>query len=195
LPALHTIDAIVQSRRLLTHPFYVLWQEGGLGHAGLRDYAVQYYRIEQSLTELATGPEWVDESTHPELWLRFASALGLTRDDVVGAPMRPVTRALVDLNARLSSCEAGRLAALYTYEAQAAEIAATKASSLRVHYGVSSGLEFFWAHHAVEDRHAKAGRRALARVDRRAVETAVAAAADAHWAFLDQALAVASGQA
>jgi pyrroloquinoline-quinone synthase len=189
---LHAVDAVIDRRRLLTHPFYVQWQEGGLSQQALRDYAVQYYRVEKSLVSLAAGEAWAGEQDHPELWLRFADALGLSADDVRDAPARPATQALVDTNDALAATEAGRVGALYAYESQAAAIAVTKASSLREHYGVTSGLEFFQAHSAVEDGHAAAGRQAMAELDPEAVERAVTAAAEAHWAFLDQALEVAS---
>jgi pyrroloquinoline-quinone synthase len=184
------VDTIIQERRLLTHPFYVRWQEGGLSGDGLRDYAVQYYAVETSLVGLTRGDEWAGEEEHPRLWLRFAEALGLDAADVLGAERRPATRALVDTNERLSATEAGRVGALYAYESQAAEIASTKASSLIEHYGVSSGLDFFDVHSALEDTHAAAGRRAMAELEDGAVADAVRRAVTAHWAFLDQALEV-----
>ena len=110
------IDTIIRSRRLLTHPFYVEWQEGRLPMEGLRDYAVQYYAVERSLVSLADGDAWNGEDDHPRLWLRFAEALGLSSDDVVDAAPRPATRALVETNARLAATEAGRVGALYAYE-------------------------------------------------------------------------------
>ena len=174
------VDTIVGERRLLTHPFYVQWQQGALSGGSLRDYAAQYYAVETSLVSLARGDAWAGEQEHPRLWLRFAEALGLAADDVTGAERRPATRALVATNARLAATEAGRLGALYAYESQAAE-----------HYGVSSGLEFFEAHAALEDAHAAAGRQAMAALDGDAVGDAARQALSAHWAFLDQALAVA----
>ena len=185
------VDTIVGERRLLTHPFYVEWQLGALSGGSLRDYAAQYYAVETSLVSLARGDAWAGEQEHPRLWLRFAEALGLAADDVTGAERRPATRALVATNARLAATEAGRLGALYAYESQAAEIASTKAASLVQHYGVSSGLEFFEAHAALEDAHAAAGRQAMAALDGDAVGDAARQALSAHWAFLDQALAVA----
>ena len=187
---MHAVDAAIDRRRLLTHPFYVQWQEGRLSREALRDYAVQYYRVESSLVGLTAGEAWAGEREHPQLWLRFAAALGLTEEEVRRARARPATMALVETNKRLARTEAGRVGALYAYESQAADIAATKASSLRDHYGVEDGLEFFEAHMSVEDGHAAAGRQAMATLDPDAVQTAVSTAADAHWAFLDQALEV-----
>ena len=184
------VDALIAGRRLLTHPFYVQWQEGLLPAEGLRDYAVQYYAVETSLVSLATGDAWDGENEHPALWLRFTDALGLDRAAVREAPPRPATRALTETNAGLATTEAGRVGALFAYEAQAADIAATKAASLRLHYGVSTGLEFFDVHEGVENDHAAAGREAMDGLDPTAVADAVSAALEAHWSFLDQALEV-----
>ena len=184
------IDTLIAGRRLLTHPFYVLWQDGGLSPHSLRDYAVQYYAVETSLVALAEGEAWDGEEDHPELWLRFAAALGLEAGEVRDADLRPATKSLVDANAGLAATDAGRVGALYAYEAQAAEIAATKAWSLRRHYGVSSGLEFFEVHARSEDDHAAAGRQAMTGLDRTVVKDAVATALEPHWTFLDQALEV-----
>jgi len=184
------VDSIIEERRLLTHPFYVKWQGGGLTADGLRDYAAQYYAVECSLVSLTRGDDWAGEEDHPRLWLRFAAALGLGADEVAGATRRPATTALLETNARLSATEAGRVGALYAYEAQAADVATTKAASLVEHYGVASGLEFFAAHASVEHAHAAAGRRAMADLDEEAVCAAAREALTAHWTFLDQALEV-----
>ena len=39
-----TLNAMVEERSLLKHPFYQTWSAGGLTLERLRDYAAQYYR-------------------------------------------------------------------------------------------------------------------------------------------------------
>jgi pyrroloquinoline-quinone synthase len=134
---LSAIDRIIEDRHLLRHPFYERWQKGKVSRDVLREYAKQYYAyesklpafLETAMTHLEEGPakeavaaNLADESgmpePHPELWLRFADALGLSRDDVLSAELTPRTVNLVETYASL--CERGAdeaLSALYAYEA------------------------------------------------------------------------------
>src|SRR5882724_5274109 len=103
-------DAVMEYS-MLKHPFYVAWNEGRLSKAVLREYAKQYYAhvrafptyvsgvhsrcaevsIRQQLLENLIEEERGDEN-HPELWLRFAEALGVTREDARGAELLPSTK-------------------------------------------------------------------------------------------------------
>lgn len=174
----------IQERHLLTHPFYQAWSAGTLSLHALQEYSKQYYRhveafptyvsavhancpslpVRQHLLENLIEEERGAEN-HPELWLRFAEALGVSRDEVLIASPLPETTALVDTFRTLtrdSSYLAGT-AALLAYEAQIPEVAATKIDGLKQFYGVDDqrGLAFFQVHLQADQFHAETGRQIL----------------------------------
>jgi pyrroloquinoline-quinone synthase len=164
---------------LLKHPFYQDWTAGKLAPGRLRNYALQYYphvaafprylsALHSRCDDLATRQELlenlIDEErgaeNHPELWLRFAEALGLSRDEAVTPEPAPPAAALVDTFTRLSR-EApltSGLAALYVYESQVCEVADAKIDGLKRFYGISAedGLKFFTVHREADLYHSKA---------------------------------------
>ena len=72
--------------------------------------------------------EDLGEENHPELWLRFAEGLGITRESVQQAELLPETRQAVDCLKSLSrsDCCAAAMASIYAYEAMVPEVAETK---------------------------------------------------------------------
>src|SRR5262249_2948850 len=137
------IDALIDERHLLTHPFYTKWAEGTLPKESLQEYARQYYAFESTfprlLSSLHTRSEdretrqqilenlWDEEhgDANPrELWLRFAEGIGVDRDDVTTAEWNPATRALIDTYWRAvteAPVPAG-VAAVYAYERQVPQV-------------------------------------------------------------------------
>ncbi len=205
---LDTVDALVKERHLLTHSFYTKWAEGTLPVAALQEYARQYYAFESEfprfLSAIHTGIEdraqrqmvldnlWDEEhgpDNHAELWLRFAEAIGVDRQDVLGAEANPATRALVQAyrDAAAESPAAG-LAALYAYESQVPAVAQSKIDGLKAHYGIEGapGTDFFTAHIEADTGHAAAERELVADLAGSEVEVVKAAnrALDAWWDFL-----------
>jgi len=203
---LSIIDRIIEDRHLLRHPFYERWQRGKVSRDVLREYAKQYYAYESKLPSflqaamghLDDGPakdavaaNLADESgmpePHPELWLRFADALGLSREDVESAELTPRTINLVETYACL--CDRGAdeaLSALYAYEAQFSAIARSKGEGLREFYDVTDGdaLRFFDVHATLDDEHAAALRSGM--VDSELSRESVHLAVEAWWGMLDQ---------
>jgi pyrroloquinoline-quinone synthase len=181
-----TLNAMVEERSLLKHPFYQTWSAGGLTLERLRNYAAQYYRqveafprylsalhsrCEDLETRQALLDNLIDEErgpdNHPELWLRFAEGLGASRQSVLAATPGEATRALVetfDALARNGSVGAG-LAALYVYEAQIPPVAAAKVEGLRQFYAISDerSLSFFTLHQKTDVFHAQTTARLLER--------------------------------
>src|SRR6187549_3468821 len=104
------IDQAIGEFAMLSHPFYQLWAEGRLSQATLAAYAKQYYahvrafptyvsavhsrcddlELRQELLENLIEEERGAEN-HPELWLRFAEGLGVSRTDVKTAELLPAT--------------------------------------------------------------------------------------------------------
>jgi pyrroloquinoline-quinone synthase len=211
MDALYLIDAAIQERHLLTHPFYTKWVAGTLPKRSIQDYARQYYAFEssfprflsaihsrteeadvrQTLLENLWDEEHGDEN-HSELWLRFAEGMGVDRRDVVGAARTEATEALVDTYRR-SATEApvaAGVAAIHAYERQVPAVAGAKIDGLRRHYGVSDPrtLEFWEVHRSLDEEHAGAERAVLADLTAADPEPALAStreALDGWWRFLD----------
>ena len=178
------LDKHIQERHLLTHPFYQSWSAGTLSRHALQEYSKQYYRhveafptyvsavhancpslpVRQQLLENLIEEERGADN-HPELWLRFAEALGIQREDVLSSAALPETTALVQTFrtiTRESSYLAGT-AALLAYEVQVPEVAAAKIAGLRQFYGVDDqrGLAFFQVHLQADRFHAETARQIL----------------------------------
>jgi pyrroloquinoline-quinone synthase len=181
---LRTMDSRIQERHLLNHPFYQSWNAGQLSLSALQEYSKQYYRqveafptyvsavhancpllpIRQQLLENLLEEEHGADN-HPELWLRFAEALGVQRDEVIAAPPLPETTALLHTFRTLTrdrSYLVG-MTALLAYEAQVPEVAATKIEGLKKFYGVGDtrGLAFFQVHLQADRFHAETARQIL----------------------------------
>lgn len=210
---IHTLDAIIEERRLLKHPFYQAWNEGTLPIERMREYAKQYFHFEAAfptfLSAIHSRSEspavrqsvlenlWDEEygpDNHVALWLRFCEGLGLTEAEVRASSPNAETQALVDgfRAVCFTKSPAEGLAALYAYESQAPEVARQKIAGLARNYGIAdeSAVSFFKVHQEADIAHSSAEREAiLASVatdaDRAAVTEAVRVAADRLWLFLD----------
>lgn len=210
---LEKLDAIVRERHLLSHPFYQKWTEGTLTLEMLQEYAKEYYHhvrafptyvsathancddievrqmLLENLIEEEHGPE-----NHPELWLRFAEALGVDRAQVTAAPLLRHTRESVSILKELAArknCAEG-LAALYAYESQFPEVSTTKIDGLKKFYNIDSedGIKFFAIHEQADIIHSRVTREALVRMcttdeQKEAALDAAREAADAFNLLLD----------
>lgn len=209
------LDAAIQRRHLLKHPFYQAWTKGELPIENLRSYAGQYYDFESNFPRYVAGvyaketdgarrrvllENLVDEEgrspTHPEMWRKFATAIGAP--DPALEPHRRLagTRALCAAYEQLAvrGPVAGGLGALYSYESIFPEVAREKARGLRAHYGLHSrdALQFFKVHESADVAHSAAERALLdARIRgspaaRRQAEEGARRALGAWWTFLDE---------
>jgi len=210
---LDAIDDAVDEHALLAHPFYRAWNAGKIDKPVLQEYAKQYFaqvlafptyvsavhsqcddlRARQLLLENLVEEEHGDEN-HPELWLRFAEGLGVSRDEVRGAALLPSTvESVRRLRAIARSDDWGDgLAALYAYESQIPEIARTKREGLQRFYGIDDprALSFFTVHEVADVAHRDQERALLLERGRSADERgrrvrAAGQAARALWGFLD----------
>lgn len=167
------IDEAIGEYAMLRHPFYQLWSEGKLSDTTLAEYAKQYYAhvsafptyvsavhsrcgslpVRQLLLENLIEEER-GEDNHPELWLRFAEGLGVSRDQVRTAELLPSTRESVERLKSLTSNADYRLgvAALYAYESQIPEVAKTKRVGLKQFYGIDNArtVSFFTVHESAD---------------------------------------------
>lgn len=199
---------VLAEHSLLSHPYYQAWNRGALTLETLRDYAVQYFaqvdafprfvstvhsrcpdiRVRKVLLENLVDEE-LHGTDHPELWLRFASALGASPEVVRQTALLPETRATVQTLFALASGDwRDGLCALFAYEAQVPEVARTKMDGLRRFYGLSDerALSFFQAHLTYDVEHARAVAALVdAHVEPGQAERATRVAAQALWGFLD----------
>lgn len=202
------IDALIASRSILDHPFYQAWSHGALTPEQLRAYAEIYYPhvrafpgyLERAIVG-AADPETrrtlvdnlVDELSRPQehaaLWRRFAAGVG-ARPPADQHPRAAATVAEFERLCSTGTVEA--LAALYAYESQQPEVAATKLAGLREHYGVrcAEALRYFDVHREADVEHRAGERASLRRTLEHggSAEAALASAGsalDAYWGLLD----------
>ena len=175
------LDSAIAEYSLLKHPFYQAWSAGTLTNATLREYAGQYYQFEKqfptfisavhSKTEnaghrkqllLNLMEEEHGEPNHPELWLRFADALGADREKSRNSAQFAETANLIETLRSITrdNDTLEGVAALYGYESQIPEISRTKIEGLTAHYGITSeeGLAFFRVHESADVVHRQAER-------------------------------------
>jgi pyrroloquinoline-quinone synthase len=208
---LDRIDAMIDERHLLKHPFYTKWAEGTLPREALQEYARQYYAFESafprfisaihSRTESAEARQqlldnlWDEEhgnENHAELWLRFAEGIGVARDDVRSAARNEATQALVDLYGELShdAPVPAAVAGMYAYERQVPQVSGSKIDGLKAHYGVDDPrtTSFFELHGVLDIEHSGAERDMLGRLaqdgDEGSIEDATRRTLEAWWNFL-----------
>jgi pyrroloquinoline-quinone synthase len=207
------IEAALEQRMLLTHPFYQRWEAGELQLGELRVYAQNYRSFEAALPVVLSGVierlaadgsteiadlvqrNLDDELGRPEphlaLFDRFAAAVSAQDPSTdAGTGAGPAADALVATYTDLVEVgPVAALSALAAYETQASAIAASKAEGLRRWYGIDDAGVAFWDVHAAMDAdHGGWAIEALASLDAdpAVVNEAAKRAADAWWAFLDE---------
>ncbi|MDE2933617.1 MAG: CADD family putative folate metabolism protein [Chloroflexota bacterium] len=162
----------IAERSLLQHPFYQAWSAGTLEIERLQDYARQYYHFERAfprflsaihartespaIRQLLLNNLWDEEHgerNHPALWLEFAAALGVSREEVEGSAPHPETTALIEHygDVAQNAPVAEALATLFAYESQVPAIAWEKIKGLTEHYDLLPDQFEFFSVHLVSD--------------------------------------------
>lgn len=206
------IDAAVEDRAMLKHPFYQAWEEGRLTKDALGAYARQYFHhVEvfpravsavhancpdaqgrRLLAENLAEEEGLGEGKqdHAALWLDFAASLGSDETAVREEALNPETVTLIETFRKLSRRSyASGLAALYAYESQLPAIAKTKIKGLVERYDLADqrALKFFQVHEEADIEHSDVCRElldALPPRDRAEAHAAACELADALGGFL-----------
>ncbi len=168
----------IQRKPLLKHSFYLRWQEGCVSLGELQGYAKEYYPFERefprfvsSIHSRCESPELrrqlldnliheeYGEKNHRELWLQFAEGLGVPRSSVEEHFYSDESEFLLRVFRKHVTSDniIDGLAALYAYEKQQPEVAATKIEGLVCHYDVTSdsALEFFRVHQKYDVEHSR----------------------------------------
>jgi pyrroloquinoline-quinone synthase len=198
---LDRLDAQIAARHLLTHPFYLAWTRGELSRETLADYARQYYqhvaafptylsavhaRCDDQPTRRQLLANLIDEEAgepnHPQLWRKFAEALGVSPNDLDGVEQWPETAQLIETFREVCSNGelAAGLAALYAYESQIPAVSESKIDGLKKHYGFTDpeSFRYFTVHIEADREHAAAERALLAQNVSPANSAGAAKAAD-----------------
>jgi len=206
------IDAKVEERAMLKHPFYQAWTEGRLPLDTLRDYARQYFHhVEafpravsavhsacadregrRTLAENLAEEEGIEvgKQDHASLWLMFACGLGESEAAVRGQELNPETHVLIETFRKLSRRSyASGLGALYAYESQFPGVASAKIEGLIDRYGIGDEetLRFFRVHESADAEHSEVCRGLLDRLPDDQRDEAIRAGeelAGALWNFL-----------
>jgi pyrroloquinoline-quinone synthase len=166
------LDEATSGHRLLDHPFYKAWAAGTLSRDDLAFYSTQYWRQVEAfpgyLSALADRlPERAKEivranlrdeveDDHAQLWLDFASALGVSESEVRASEVEPETATCVASFAEATAGEspAYALGMLFAYESQTPEVARTKVEGLRNYYGIDGApLNYFELHGELDVHH------------------------------------------
>src|SRR6184192_1340868 len=208
---LDQIDNDIAEKHLLKHPFYLAWTRGELSKEALADYARQYYhhvaafptylsavhaKCDDQVTRKQLLNNLIDEETgspnHPELWLKFAEALGVSEADARKSEKWLETKNLIDtfrsVCGQRSTAEG--LAALYAYESQIPAICESKIDGLKKHYDFTDPkhYEYFSVHIEADTKHSADEREMLGSyVDDRNIDnvrTSVHRVLDALWQML-----------
>lgn len=175
-PLIQTLNARIESKHLLKHPFYVAWSRGELTLDDLRYYSQQYFAQVRAfpvyLSEMHSRAEDLayrkiiagnlaeeegGETTHPELWLDFVAGLGVDRQSALDATPGPNVAAMVEAFRKAARMDTALAAvALYCYEKQIPAVAQAKIAGLQQRYGVTSPatLNYFTVHESADVKHA-----------------------------------------
>jgi pyrroloquinoline-quinone synthase len=185
------IDSEIEKRSLLKHSFYKMWSEGKLTLDNLQGYSKEYFqlvktvpRFVESIAQATCSPDIIinnarEEAEHVELWVRFATALGVSKSDLISyGGSEKTNQAVANLMAlaNLSSEEA--IAAMYAYEMELPKISRSKIDGLKKLYGMDSedATKYFEIHEEADVRHAQIWREILQRIPQERQESAFNAA-------------------
>ena len=209
---LDQLDALIKTKSILNHPFYVAWERGELTKEQLATYATMYYPHVAAFPQylvttaaMAHDPEvraeidrnLADELNHPkphnELWLDFVEGLGEDRSAVANAPAHDAATNMIHTFIHLAQKNAAcGLAALYAYESQQPEVSRAKADGLKERYATDDEktLGYFEVHAETDILHREGERKALERLltngaDSDEVIQAAEKALEAYWGLLD----------
>jgi pyrroloquinoline-quinone synthase len=122
-----------------------------------------------------------EEAEHIELWVRFATALGVSRDDLAGHEgAEKINEAIALLQKLMGSSFEEAVAAMYAYEAELPKISRSKIDGLKRFYGMDSeeATKYFEIHEEADVRHAQVWREILQKIPEERRQTAFNAAVE-----------------
>jgi len=185
------IDREIEKRSVLKHPFYQAWSNGELSLDVLRGYAKEYYHLVKHIPIMVekiaahvkssdVEENLRDERDHVALWIRFAYALGISKEELEAYEPSSKVRSAVDSMLRLMDDPIRGIAAMYAYEAELPKVSMTKLDGLIKHYNLNSidAIEYHRVHSMVDIKHAAVWRKLLNRLSDKEHEEAYNAAVE-----------------
>jgi len=163
------IDRIIEERSLLKHPFYQAWSDGKLTRESLAGYSKEYYQLVKAVPIFMTQlMDYVpsslyneldfhqqEEFSHISMWERFASGLGVSRNDLLNHDgLYKTNHAISGIHTLMSSFVSGSTA-MYALEKEIPKISQTKLEGLAEFYGLTSEdvTKYFKEHMEADIRH------------------------------------------
>ena len=164
------IDRIIEERSLLNHPFYQAWSDGKLTRDALTGYSKEYYQLVKAVPIFMTQlmdhvPKNLydeldfhqqEEFSHIGMWERFASGLGVSRNDLLNHDgLNKTNHAISGMHHLMGTLESGA-AAMYSFEKEIPKISQIKLEGLAEFYGLTSEdvSKYFKEHMEADIRHA-----------------------------------------
>ena len=161
---------MIEEKSLLKHPFYQTWSDGKLTPEALAGYSKEYYQLVKAVPKfmeplIKETPEMMkgelysnqqEETSHIELWERFAYAMGISYDELINYEgLKKTNQSISELSSTMTSFESGS-AAMYAFEKEIPKISQIKLDGLAEFYGITSenATEYFKQHTEADIRHA-----------------------------------------
>ena len=186
------IDTEIERRSLLKHSFYQMWSEGKLTIDHLQGYSLEYFQLVKAvpkfvedIAKATDNPDIAsnakEEAEHVEPWVRFATALGVSRNDLAGYAGTENTKAAVAKMKNLANASFEEaVAAMYAYEMELPKISRRKIDGMKKFYGMDSedATKYFEIHEEADVRHAQVWREILQKIPADRQEAAYNAAVE-----------------
>jgi len=189
------IDSEIEKRSLLKHSFYQMWSEGKLTVDHLRGYSKEYFQLVKAVPKFVESIAQAadqsvksdivnnarEEAEHIEPWVRFASALGVSRNDLESYEGATMTNdSVAKMMALAGSTFEEAVAAMYAYEMELPKISRNKIDGLKKFYNMNSAdaTNYFEIHEEADVRHAQVWRDILSKIPEKRQQAALSAAVE-----------------
>ena len=169
---IYKLDQEVDKWSLLRHPFYKMWSNGELNIDHLQGYSLEYFHLVKVVPELVNNimlkmdesnqrrtveESQKDEVSHIEPWIRFATSLGVKKNNLLNHVCDENTSKAVSSLLELTKNSLDEaVCAMYAYELDLPNISKTKIEGLNKFYNLSSSdsTNYFEIHQEADIRHA-----------------------------------------
>ena len=170
---IYKIDQEVEKKSLLKHPFYKMWSNGELSLNQLQGYSLEYFQLVKVVPEMVNNiklklqgsklksiieESHKEESSHIDPWIRFATSLGVQKQDLLNYVCDENTKNAISSLVELTkdSIDEG-ICAMYAYELDLPNISRSKIEGLHEFYNMfnDDSTNYFEIHQEADVRHAE----------------------------------------
>ena len=170
---IYKIDQEVEKKSLLKHPFYKMWSNGELSLNQLQGYSLEYFQLVKVVPEMVNNiklklqgsklksiieESHKEESSHIDPWIRFATSLGVQKQDLLNYVCDENTKNAISSLVELTkdSIDEG-ICAMYAYELDLPNISRSKIDGLHEFYNMfnDDSTNYFEIHQEADVRHAE----------------------------------------